>query len=242
MMLGMLTWMVQGCASTQREDAAPEGKFVFVYLKSGPTSGQGTAEERKAIFAGHMSNMKRLADEGKLVVAGPFEKPADKTWRGIFIFDVETEGEARGLVATDPGIIAGEFVADCREFRSTPDLRRVPAIEKEMTKDLPPAKPGEPPANIRKYVMVTVGHDSGFLKSLAWTPLRDKVVWWGRFAQPNPRSAEEPASWSGVYILNETSPEEVREVLDATHIGGTVDGWWSSKSLERLVAAGEVKP
>src|SRR5215204_177420 len=65
-------------------------QYVFVLLKTGPTP-VPEGEERKAMFAGHMANLNRLADEGKLVMAGPLDKVDG--WRGLFIF-AETDIEA----------------------------------------------------------------------------------------------------------------------------------------------------
>jgi uncharacterized protein len=53
---------------------------------------------------GHMVNIKRLYNEGKLLVAGPFGD--DVNWRGIFIFDCDTQEEAELLLSTDPMIKA----------------------------------------------------------------------------------------------------------------------------------------
>jgi len=50
-----------------------------------------------------MENIGRLAANGKLIVAGPLGKN-DKTYRGIFIFNVKTIEEANALLETDPTI------------------------------------------------------------------------------------------------------------------------------------------
>jgi hypothetical protein len=50
--------------------------YVFVILKTGPKADL-TREESSKLFAGHMANIKRLAAEGKLVVAGPFQENPD---------------------------------------------------------------------------------------------------------------------------------------------------------------------
>jgi len=84
--------------------------YVLVILKTGPKS-VDDPEKRKAMFAGHFANMGRLAKEGKLVLAGPFDEDPDH-WRGMFVFAVETVEEAKALTATDPTIIAGEMVAE----------------------------------------------------------------------------------------------------------------------------------
>ena len=55
-----------------------------------------------------MANIQRLAKEGKLTVAGPLQGN-ERSYRGIFIFNVRTVDEARELVKTDPAIKAGIF-------------------------------------------------------------------------------------------------------------------------------------
>lgn len=55
----------------------------------------------------HLANINRLAEMGKILVAGPF---GDETnWRGIFIFDCETQEEVENLLNTDPAIISGRL-------------------------------------------------------------------------------------------------------------------------------------
>jgi len=56
---------------------------------------------------GHMANIKRLAEMGKLTVAGPFGD--DGLWRGILIFDVPTKEEVIGFLKEDPAIAAGRL-------------------------------------------------------------------------------------------------------------------------------------
>jgi len=76
--------------------------YVFVILKTG----SNTTTDKAFIdscFSGHMANIIRLVNEGKLVVAGPLGKN-DNTYRGIFILNVSTIEEARELVQTDPAI------------------------------------------------------------------------------------------------------------------------------------------
>jgi uncharacterized protein YciI len=50
-----------------------------------------------------MSNIKRLVDEGKLIVAGPLGKN-ENSYRGIFILNLQSIEEAKDLLQTDPAI------------------------------------------------------------------------------------------------------------------------------------------
>ena len=85
--------------------------YVLCILKTGPNDAKVLGKEREDIFAGHFANINKLAGEGKLAVAGPFETN-DKTWRGLYIFNVSTIAEAEKLVVLDPAVKAGVFVPD----------------------------------------------------------------------------------------------------------------------------------
>jgi uncharacterized protein YciI len=84
--------------------------YVFVMLKTG---GNTTTDKAfiDSCFAGHMANINRLVNEGKLIVAGPLGKN-DNAYRGIFILNVTTIDEARELVQTDPAINSKLLDAD----------------------------------------------------------------------------------------------------------------------------------
>ncbi len=87
--------------------------YILVVLKTG-LKRVPDGKERDEMFAGHFANMKRLAAEGKLVLAGPFD--GVDGWRGLFVFAVADIEEARKLVATDPVIIKGEMVAEYHKW------------------------------------------------------------------------------------------------------------------------------
>ncbi|MCF0074775.1 YciI family protein [Dyadobacter sp. CY261] len=78
-------------------------KYVMVFLKSGTATNVPKSTSDSA-FAGHMQNIARLADAGKLVVAGPFFK--NDKYRGIFILNADSIEEAKKLVETDPAVQA----------------------------------------------------------------------------------------------------------------------------------------
>lgn len=56
-----------------------------------------------SLFKGHMANIVRLANEKKLIVAGPLFKNK-KSYRGIFILDTKSIDEANKMLMTDPAI------------------------------------------------------------------------------------------------------------------------------------------
>ena len=81
-------------------------QYFFVMLMKGPNRSQDSTTAAK-IQEGHMANINKLADAGKLVVAGPFGD--DGNWRGIFIFDTPTLEETEKLIKTDPAIVSGRL-------------------------------------------------------------------------------------------------------------------------------------
>jgi uncharacterized protein YciI len=75
--------------------------YTFVFLNNKPDKKVIPKEEAEAIQKGHMANIDRLAKEGKLLAAGPFEGGG-----GIFIFNTTSIEETREWLSTDPGVKA----------------------------------------------------------------------------------------------------------------------------------------
>ena len=109
--------------------------YVLAILKTGPNDATIKGEERTKLFQGHMSNISRLADEGKIAVAGPFGKN-DKTFRGLFILAVPTVEEAKQLAETDPAVKAGIFVVDYVPWFGSASLMATPEIHKKISKSV----------------------------------------------------------------------------------------------------------
>lgn len=107
--------------------------YVLCILKTGPKDAEVKGRERQEVFAGHFANIGRLADEGKLVVAGPFGKN-DKSYRGLYIFNVTTIEEAEKLVVLDPAVKAGVFVAELTPWYGTAAMMVVPETHKRLEK------------------------------------------------------------------------------------------------------------
>lgn len=110
--------------------------YVLCILKTGPKDAEIKGDERKEIFAGHFANIGRLANEGKLSVAGPFGKN-DKNYRGLYIFNVATVEEAEKLVVLDPAVKAGVFVADLTPWYGSAAITTVIDTHKRIQKPKP---------------------------------------------------------------------------------------------------------
>lgn len=110
--------------------------YVLVILKSGPKR-MPDGPQRDAMFKGHFANIQRLADTGKLAIAGPFEPEDSEHWRGLFVFAVGSVDEAKALTATDPVIVNGEMVGEYHAWYASAALMAVPQMHGTL---LPPAK------------------------------------------------------------------------------------------------------
>ena len=105
--------------------------YVFCVLKTGPAKITDAAERSK-IFRGHFSNMGKLAEEGKLVLAGPFGDA--EPWRGMYIFNVTTIEEAEKLVKSDPAVEAGIFVYELKKLYGSAALMQISEIHSKIQK------------------------------------------------------------------------------------------------------------
>ncbi|TDW48677.1 uncharacterized protein YciI [Flavobacterium sp. 270] len=122
----------ENLAKSLKADEYGMKKYVFCLLKSG-TNTTASKEETQKLFEGHMANINKLAKEGKLVVAGPFMKN-DRSYRGIYIFNVETIAEAEALVATDPAIKAKLLEAELTPWYSSAALQETLKIHEKIAK------------------------------------------------------------------------------------------------------------
>ena len=83
-------------------------QYWLVMLLKGSTRTHDK-ETSARIQAAHMANIGRLAEEGKIVMAGPMGYKYDADLRGIFIIDAKDSITAASYVNTDSAIITGRL-------------------------------------------------------------------------------------------------------------------------------------
>jgi uncharacterized protein YciI len=106
--------------------------YVLVMLKGGAEQINDKAKT-DSIFRGHLQNIRRLANEGKLIVAGPLQTNA-KGYRGIFILNVKTSAEAKTLLDTDPAIQAKLLDSELYEWYESAALPMYLPYSKKVEK------------------------------------------------------------------------------------------------------------
>ena len=105
--------------------------YVMAFLKKGPNRDQDSAT-RADLQRAHLDNITRLANEGKLVMAGPFLDDGDI--RGIYIFNVTTIQEAEQLTNSDPAIKAGSLIMELHPWYGSAGLMEMNEIHKKIAK------------------------------------------------------------------------------------------------------------
>ncbi len=88
-------------------------KYVIAFLYRGDKVGDYSDAERTEIQKGHMANITKLAEEGKMVLAGPFF--GNEELRGLFFFSVGSIEEAKALTESDPAVKAGVLKMELKE-------------------------------------------------------------------------------------------------------------------------------
>jgi uncharacterized protein YciI len=112
-------------------DAYGMKTYVMVFLKTGPETNIPKITS-DSLFKGHMANINRLADAGKLVVAGPFFK--NDKYRGIFILNTTSIDEGKLLIDTDPAIQARLLDAELLLWYGSAALSETLDIHKRIEK------------------------------------------------------------------------------------------------------------
>lgn len=121
---GLVLWMIVSVtiAQTSNPDYDPllaerlgaddygMKSYVLVILKTGSNRTTDKAFI-DSCFAGHMTNIHRLVEMKKMIVAGPLKKNKN-AYRGIYILNTGSLEEADALVKTDPAIKENLLEAD----------------------------------------------------------------------------------------------------------------------------------
>lgn len=107
-------------------------KYVMAFLKSGPNRSQSEDEAAKLQRA-HLDNITRLANEGNLVLAGPFLEP-ESDIRGIYIFNTADIDIATSWTSSDPAIQSGRLIMELHPWYGSAALMKVNELHGQIAK------------------------------------------------------------------------------------------------------------
>ncbi|MDI3286858.1 YciI family protein [Polyangium sp. 15x6] len=84
-------------------------KYQLVLLRRGPRANEIPEAELAAIQKAHIAHLDKMAEEGAIVAAGPFDDQSDDSLRGLALYRVGSVEEARALAEQDPAVKAGRL-------------------------------------------------------------------------------------------------------------------------------------
>lgn len=199
--------------------------YVFVFIKTGPTTDLSPEQHQEA-FAGHFSNMQRMADEGQLLIAGPMGDPkSDPAHRGIFVFDTEDLDTGMKWAHTDPTTKLGVFVLEGFVFTTDKPLTELPRLEKEdearrlADPDVPDEWEG------RRYLLATAPYSEELHKRAANAA---GVLIAGRLHASGADGGDQVLAWLDALV--QPQAEKILPTPDAW----TLHGWYGSKMVAEM--------
>ena len=84
--------------------------YQVAFYRKGPAWTPSTTDAHKKLQSDHMAHIGKMADSGKLILAGPFSDGGDL--RGMLIFRVDSVEEAKALAEQDPAVKAGRLILE----------------------------------------------------------------------------------------------------------------------------------
>ncbi len=101
--------------------------YQVAFLMKGPAWSAEKTPERARLQEAHMAHIRKMAESGKLILAGPFADDGDL--RGLFIFRTDSPEEAKALAEQDPSVRAGRLRLEWHPWYAAKNIRVTPHAE-----------------------------------------------------------------------------------------------------------------
>jgi uncharacterized protein YciI/uncharacterized damage-inducible protein DinB len=210
-------------------------QYQFGLLTRGPKSGGGDTPEVRKLQEGHMANINKMAQAGKLFAAGPILDNGDL--RGIFIFRAASIDEAKALAADDPMIKAERLKLEILPWfgskgigvRMMEEYQKNPKMSFTMKKHhlvllRRGTQTGQPASEAQKLQLDHLWHIRRMMD-------KGKMVAAGPFTNNG--------ELRGIFVLNTESAEEAKAWAEADPM---VKAGWLTVEIHPWLVAKEVWP
>ena len=106
-----LSGSTQDAAPPKPAPAAPAERLFAVEFRTGPKWDAAKPPNEQAYFQDHSQNLKRLRQEGRILLGGRYSD------RGFLVISGASEEDVRRLFEADPAVANQTFVFEAWEFR-----------------------------------------------------------------------------------------------------------------------------
>ena len=110
LLLALVTLVSCALAQGQTQTNEKPAQYFLILLNRPANAPQLSKEAGAKLQEEHMANIRKMAAEHKLLVAGPFMD--DTTLRGIFVLQAESARQAQAWADSDPAVKAGRLSAE----------------------------------------------------------------------------------------------------------------------------------
>ncbi len=99
----------------------PSTRYYVVFLRPDPSRKPLSKADGDRIQSAHMANIHKMAQDGVLVAAGPFDD-TPTTISGIFVFKVGSLESAQAIAAQDPTVLEHRNTVDVHAWQGPPGI------------------------------------------------------------------------------------------------------------------------